>query len=68
MRDADDRDEECERRGVGIDPNVPAWITPELIEQTIKVWQPYYTSPLQPDDAVTMILGVGQLFDTLRRG
>jgi hypothetical protein len=46
--------------------NVPAgtpdWITPELIEQTIRVWQPYYQATLTTEDAVTMILSVGRLY------
>jgi hypothetical protein len=43
----------------------PDWITPELIEATIRVWQPYYEAILTPDDAVTMIMGVGRLFEVL---
>ena len=34
----------------------PDWITAELIEQTIRVWQPYYPAMLTPEEAVTMIL------------
>jgi hypothetical protein len=48
-------------------PGTPAWITIELVERTIEVWQPYYVSPLSPDDAVTMILNVGRLFGILSR-
>ena len=43
----------------------PDWITPELIEETIRVWQPYYEATLTPEDAVTMIIDVGRLFDAL---
>lgn len=43
----------------------PDWITVELIEQTIRVWQPYYPHLLTPEEAVTMILNVGRLFDVL---
>lgn len=45
----------------------PAWVTIELIELTIRVWQPYYKAQLTPDDAVTMILGVGRLFEVFGR-
>lgn len=45
--------------------NVPPWITPELIERTIEVWQPYYETPLSADDAVKMILGVARLYHAL---
>ncbi len=43
----------------------PDWITPELIEATIRVWQPYYEEVLTPEEAVTMILSVGRLYDAL---
>ena len=46
----------------------PAWITSELIRQTIKVWQPYYRSRLTADDAVTMIVAVSRMFEVIRRG
>jgi len=46
----------------------PDWITPELIEATIRVWQPYYAEVLSPEEAVTMILDVGRLFEALSSG
>jgi hypothetical protein len=46
----------------------PDWITSELVEQTIRVWQPYYGPVVTPEDAVTMILNVGRLFDVLSSG
>jgi hypothetical protein len=46
----------------------PDWITPELIEATICTWQPYYEAILTPEDAVTMIIDVGRLFDALSSG
>jgi hypothetical protein len=65
---ADIRDE---RDGGGVDdgapPGAPAWVTPALIAQTIKTWQPYYETRLTPDDALAMILNVGRLFDVLSR-
>lgn len=45
----------------------PAWVTPELVEATIRTWQPYYQARLTPDDAVTMILNVGRLYETFGR-
>jgi predicted hotdog family 3-hydroxylacyl-ACP dehydratase len=47
--------------------SMPAWVTPELIGQTIKVWQPYYRFPLTPDDAVGILLSVSRLFGVLFR-
>jgi hypothetical protein len=46
----------------------PYWITPELVEATIRVWQPYYDEVLTPEEAVTMILNVGRLYEALSSG
>ena len=63
---------DCEVREVARSSIVPAgapdWITPELVEATIRVWQPYYEEVLTPEEAVTMILTVGRLFDALSPG
>jgi hypothetical protein len=44
-----------------------SWVTPELIEHTIHVWQPYYKDPLTPDEALAIIQSVGYLIRTLSR-
>lgn len=46
----------------------PDWITPELVEVTIRTWQPYYESPLSIDDAIEMIRNAGLLFNALSSG
>lgn len=46
----------------------PDWITAELIEKTIQVWQPYYKATLTPEEAVTMIQTVGRLYQALSSG
>jgi hypothetical protein len=46
----------------------PDWITAELVEQTIRVWQPFYREVVTPEEAVTMILNVGRLYDVLSSG
>ena len=46
----------------------PAWVTPELIEKTVKVWQPYYEEELIPEDALAIILGAGRVFEYLAQG
>ncbi len=46
---------------------LPAWITPELVRQTRKTWQPYYKEELSEQDAVTILLGVGRLLEVLSR-
>jgi hypothetical protein len=43
----------------------PAWITPELLVETISVWQPRYARPLTTDDAIEILLNVAALFDAL---
>jgi len=47
---------------------LPDWITAELIEETIRVWQPYYVAVLTPEEAVTMIQNVGRLYQALSSG
>jgi hypothetical protein len=52
-----------ENAPAGIVPaGTPEWITPHLISETIRVWQPYYREVLTPEDAVTMIRNVGRLY------
>ncbi len=63
---------DCEAKDVAHPSIVPAgtpdWITPELVEATIRVWQPYYTDLLSPEEAVTMILNVGRLYQVFSSG
>ena len=43
----------------------PRWVTPELLADTLRVWEPYYGS-LTPQDGLNIILNVSNLFDVLR--
>lgn len=43
----------------------PDWVTSELIQYTIEVWQPYYRDPLTTDDALEMLLNAGHLLRVL---
>jgi hypothetical protein len=53
----------------GIIPSgTPEWITAELIEATIRVWQLYYDALLTPEEAVTMTLNAGRLYEVLSSG
>ena len=45
--------------------NAPAWITDELVADTLKTWQPFYSRRLTRDDAIEMLLAVGNLIDCL---
>lgn len=43
------------------------WVTRELIEDTIRVWQPYYEPRLTAEDALAIIQSASQLFQVLSR-
>lgn len=47
---------------------LPDWISQELVQSTIEVWQPYYPQPLTSDDAIEIIMNVAHLFDVLCEG
>lgn len=51
-----------------VPPGAPAWITPELLAQTIRVWQPYYADPLTSEAALAIIQSVGRLVEVLSEG
>ena len=51
-------------------PNVipaaaPAWVTKQLVEQTLRVWQPYYAQPLTIEDAIDIMQAAAGLFKAL---
>lgn len=46
-------------------PGTPEWITPELVEQTVAVWQPRYETPLSIEDAVAILIGSTRLLRLL---
>lgn len=46
-------------------PILPNGITPESIEETRQVFQPYYAEPLTDDDCIEMLMNVFGLFDVL---
>jgi hypothetical protein len=43
----------------------PDWVTMDLVRETVRVWQPYYATPISLDEAVTILRRVGQLFGVL---
>jgi len=45
---------------------LPTWITPEVIEDTLRTWQRYYRKPLTHDDAIEILLNTGNLFRILQ--
>ena len=44
---------------------LPKWISRDLIEETLAVWQPLYEFSLTERDAIEILLDVGRLFDVL---
>jgi hypothetical protein len=46
-------------------PGTPDWITMELVRETVRVWQPFYSEPISLDEAVTILGRVGRLFSLL---
>lgn len=55
-----------ERERGSVPPGTPGWITRELIDKTISVWQRFYSNRLTAADAVEMLISVSNLFGVLR--
>ena len=70
MQKRDDRSETSNRSAsvLKVPSGAPPWITPELIEQTLLVWQPFYQDQLIPEDALAIIMSVGRMVDLLSNG
>ena len=43
----------------------PCWITADLLEDTLAVWQPRYLTILTFDDALEMLLNIGRLANAM---
>jgi hypothetical protein len=43
----------------------PDWVTADLLEEAIEVWQPYYERDLDPEDALEITLSVGRLAEVI---
>ena len=44
---------------------IPDWITPELMAETRRVWQPYYKEELTDAEVLALLLRVGSLYEML---
>jgi|GEM_PF-4075045 len=44
-----------------VPPGAPAWVTPDLIRDTLQIMSVYYEDRLTPMDALAMLITVGQL-------
>ncbi len=41
----------------------PSWVTEPLIRITIETWQPFTNRPLTCEDALAMLINIGQLYE-----
>ena len=46
-----------------VPPGAPGWVSESLIRVTIETWQPFTTQSLTPDDALAMLINVGELLE-----
>ena len=48
-------------------PGTPDWVTIELLENTVKTWQPFYNQRLLALDALEIVLNMSKLIDSLEQ-
>ena len=51
-----------------VPPGAPPWVSRELIEHTLRIWQPFYIAPLMPEDALEIIMSADRMFELVSRG
>ncbi len=60
---------ECDRpegnAGVFVPSHSVDWISNELLDQTIRIWQPLAVESLTHDDAMRILINVAQLFEAI---
>jgi len=54
-----------QKRKLHVASGYPDWINPELIAETIKTWQPYYSDRLTESDALAILPLFGRLISCL---
>ncbi|MEO2030665.1 MAG: hypothetical protein ABGZ35_01125 [Planctomycetaceae bacterium] len=47
--------------------DLPDWVSDDLLQKTVEIWQPYYSNQLTREDAIAIINNVGGVIDCLRR-
>jgi hypothetical protein len=50
---------------INLSTDAPPWASVELIEQTIRIWQPFSENRLGRDDALSFLFNVAELFDAV---
>jgi hypothetical protein len=53
------------RRRAEVPSGAPEWVTAELLQEAIEVWQPYYADELSMEDALEITLSVGRLAEAI---
>jgi hypothetical protein len=48
-----------------VPPGAPGWVSESLVRITLETWQPFTDRPLTSEDAVAMLIRVGELFDAV---
>ena len=46
-----------------VPPGAPGWVSESLIHATIETWQPFIDRTLTPNDALAILINVGELFE-----
>lgn len=59
------RREQEESPTITVPAGAPAWVTPELLAHTLRVWQPYYAEHLTELDALDILLRTAALFQVV---
>ena len=55
-------------KGGEVPDGAPSWITSELINETIQVWQRFYEESLNEKDALVLLLNVSELIEVVEGG
>ena len=50
---------------VALPSGTPAWVTPTLLESTIRLWSRRFGAPVSSADAIGILVRVGHLLDVL---
>lgn len=48
-----------------VPPGAPAWVTDELIQDTLDTWQSHFEKTLTPEDALEMLVDATNLMEFL---
>lgn len=55
----------CDNTHNLLPPGSPNWVTPELLNDTLEVWQPYYEEELTVTESLNILMAVSRLLDAV---